>query len=619
MTVRYHSLLALLFLVVVFPHTTTADDFSSLGLEMVAGNLDLPVAITHAGDERLFITLQRGRVVIWDRDRILPQPFLDLTDRVGYNPSEEGMLSIAFHPNYSRNGFFFAFYNNLAGNTVVARYRVSTDPDVADRSSERILIEIAQPFRWHNGGQLQFGPDGYLYISSGDGGSLDDPQCRAQNGGTLLGKILRIDVDQNVDTAPYYGIPASNPFVGPGGPLDEIWALGLRNPWRFSIDHVTGDLFIGDVGQADREEVNYQPATGGGENYGWKMMEGTLCRDNQQGCAPSVPPCDDPAYTPPILEYAHGSGDCAVIGGYVYRGSRMPHLDGVYFYGDFCTGRIWAAERSGETWQAQTLAPRRQRLSCFGEDFEGELYLAAGNTVYRLTDRGTLAFTAESFSVEENAGSATITVRRRGGSGVVSVDYSTSDGTATAGTDYTSTSGTLAWTDGDETDKSFEVEIFTDDETEGYEFLNLELGNPGGGAVVGSPATAQLAIIDEDLPPETCVPDSTTLCLNQGRFRVDVSWRTAEGNSGAGTAEILTEDAGYFWFFSPNNPEVFVKVLNACVAPFNSYWVFAAGLTDVETRLTVVDTAGRSVRVYDKPLGVGFDPIRDTSAFPTCP
>ena len=249
----------------------------TLQLVPLASGLTGITAITNAGDGRLFVTLQRGQIVIWDGTQILPTPFLDIAPLI-VCCGEQGLLSTAFHPNYAVNGFFFVNYTDQTGQTIVARYHVSPfDRNTADSFSGVTLLTIPQPYTNHNGGQLQFGPDGDLYIGMGDGGSGNDPQCHAQSSDSLLGKMLRIDVDQNVNQAPYYGIPAENPYVSTTGPL-EAWAYGLRNPWRFSFDRLTGDLYIGDVGQDAREEIDYQPLTsGGGQNYGWKIMEGTLC------------------------------------------------------------------------------------------------------------------------------------------------------------------------------------------------------------------------------------------------------------------------------------------------------------------------------------------------------
>ncbi len=359
---------------------------ASVALETLGTGLTSIAAITNAGDGRLFVTLQRGAVVIWDGSQVLSSPFLDVSSLISCC-GERGLLSIAFHPQYAVNGFFFVDYTNRNGDTVVARYHVSDfDRDLADAFSAAILLTIPQPYANHNGGQLQFGPDGYLYIGMGDGGSANDPHCNAQSSGSLLGKMLRIDVNRSVDQPPFYGIPAENPYVGRGGP-PEVWAFGLRNPWRFSFDRLTGDLFIGDVGQDAREEIDYQPLTSrGGQNYGWKIMEGSLCgAGGTAGCNFPVPPCGDPAYTLPILEYTHDGGRCAVTGGYVYRGLAIPDLYGQYVYGDYCSGQIWAAAQQSGTWSPVLLPIAVPALTTFGEDSLGELYAGAEDgTLYRV-------------------------------------------------------------------------------------------------------------------------------------------------------------------------------------------------------------------------------------------
>ncbi len=344
-------------------------------LEPLADSLTSITGITHTGDARLFLTLQRGRVLIWDGTQVLPTPFLDVSTLISCC-GERGLLSTAFHPLYAQNGFFFINYTDLNGDTVVARYHVTADPNVADPFSAAVLLNIQQPEANHNGGQLQFGPDGFLYVGMGDGGGGNDPSCNAQSSSTLLGKMLRIDVDQSVDTAPFYGIPPDNPFVSTGGPL-EAWANGLRNPWRFSFDRVTGDMLIGDVGQGRREEIDFQLVDSpGGENYGWKVMEGTLCGEgNTAGCPLGTPPCDSPEYKLPILEYDHSGGECSVTGGFVYRGASIPDLYGRYVYGDFCSGRIWAATRQGAVWTAELAPITAPSLTTFGEGADGELYL----------------------------------------------------------------------------------------------------------------------------------------------------------------------------------------------------------------------------------------------------
>ena len=352
--------------------------------ELVVSGLSNPVGITNAGDGsgRLFIVLQGGRFVIFDGMQVLSSPFLDISSLVSFG-GERGLLGLAFHPDYAANGFFYVNYTNTAGETVIARYSVSGDPNLADPASAKILLTASQPFANHNGGQLQFGPDGYLYIGLGDGGSGGDPQNNGQNLGTLLGKILRIDVDVVDDNREFYYIPPDNPFVGPGdGALDEIWAWGLRNPWRFSFDRSTGDMFIADVGQSSWEEVNFQPANStGGENYGWRLMEGNNCFNPASNC-------NNGSLTLPILVYDHSAG-CSVTGGYRYRGSKNPDLYGLYLYGDYCSGLIWGAQEDGlGGWNTTVLLDTNFLISTFGEDESGEIYFAdlsaTNGTIYRV-------------------------------------------------------------------------------------------------------------------------------------------------------------------------------------------------------------------------------------------
>jgi hypothetical protein len=342
--------------------------------------------------------LQRGQVVVFEGGHVLATSFLDIQSLVGCC-GERGLLGLAFHPRYSENGFFFVDYTNTAGDTVIARYRVSSDPSAADSSSRVTLLTIPQPFANHNGGQLAFGPDGYFYVGMGDGGSANDPMCNGQRDESLLGKILRIDVDVNESSAPFYGIPSDNPFAAPGGARDEIWAKGLRNPWRFSFDRSTGDLFIGDVGQGAREEIDFQAAgTPGGRNYGWKVMEGTICGGGEtSGCPAGVPACNSPVLALPILEYSHSGGDCSVTGGYVYRGRQIPHLVGTYLYGDYCTGKIWGATSAAGSWSSRLFTRRASNLTTFGEDASGELYLATENGLFaRIVDANPTAPTVAS-------------------------------------------------------------------------------------------------------------------------------------------------------------------------------------------------------------------------------
>ena len=343
--------------------------------EVVSG-LQLPVAIDNAGDGsgRLFVIEKPGRIRVVQEAKLLPAPFLDITDRVGANSSERGLLGLAFHPKYKENGFFYVNYTDKNGNTVISRFQAAADPNTADKTSEKKLLGIQQPFPNHNGGSVAFGPDGYLYVGLGDGGSGGDPKGYGQSTNTLLGKILRIDVD-NGDP---YAIPTDNPFAaaGGGGGNPEIWAYGLRNPWRFSFDSASGDLYIGDVGQGDWEEIDFLAAgSAGGANFGWNAMEGSHPFNGS----------DSPSFVAPVTEYSHGEGDCSVSGGYVYRGAALPEWDGVYFYGDYCSGKVWGLLKAGSSWQSAFLFDTGMSISTFGVDENGEIYLAwYGGGIYRL-------------------------------------------------------------------------------------------------------------------------------------------------------------------------------------------------------------------------------------------
>lgn len=332
-----------------------------LALEpVVTTGLREPVYVTPAGDGsgRLFVVEQRGVVRVLRDGVLLPHPFLDIAARVRAG-GEQGLLGLAFHPRYRETGRYFVNYTRVPdGATVVAEYRVSEDPNRSE-AAERVLLVVPQPYANHNGGMLAFGPDGFLYVALGDGGAAGDPGNRAQNPEELLGKILRLDVDRPGTTRPY-GIPPDNPFARGGG-RPEVFALGLRNPWRFSFDRRTGELWVGDVGQNRWEEIDViRP----GGNYGWRIMEGRHCFQPPVGCPTQ-------GLVPPVAEYRLAEGRCSVIGGYVYRGRRMPDLVGTYLFGDYCSGEVFVLVQG----RVQVLLRTPFRISSFGEDEDGELYV----------------------------------------------------------------------------------------------------------------------------------------------------------------------------------------------------------------------------------------------------
>ncbi|GIV80010.1 MAG: glucose dehydrogenase [Litorilinea sp.] len=366
-----------------------------LTLTRIVGEYDQPVHVTHAGDGsgRLFVVERAGVIRVVQGETLLPDPFLDIRDRVNSNCGECGLLGLAFPPDFATGGYFFVHYSAVGnpvspdapsepdpgtGNdTVVARFRITGDGNVADPDSEERILLVNQPYTNHNGGHLTFGPDGYLYVGLGDGGSGGDPFNAGQRTDTLLGKILRIQVGATGS----YTIPTDNPFAQVAGSRDEIWAYGLRNPWRFNFDRLTGDLYIADVGQGSYEEVNFQPAaSSGGENYGWRIMEGMHCYGS--------PTCDQTGLTLPVAEYDHSRGDCSITGGMVYRGF-LTRLQGIYLYGDFCTGRIWGLQRDGSGWAVQELADTRLRISSFGEDEAGNVFVVdMDGGIYLVGDAG---------------------------------------------------------------------------------------------------------------------------------------------------------------------------------------------------------------------------------------
>jgi len=337
----------------------------------VVSGLERPVDLQPVSDGpgRLFIVEKVGRIRVLQDGQLLDTPFLDISDQVGDRGNEQGFLGLAFHPNYAENGLFFVNYTDNNGNTVIARYHGTADPNIADPNSEVALLNVNQPFQNHNGGVLAFGPDGYLYAGLGDGGSAGDPQGNAQSLDTFLGKILRLDVDSGNP----YVVPPENPFG------NEIWAYGLRNPWRFSFDRETDDMYIGDVGQNNWEEIDFVSAGApGGINFGWNYFEGNHAYEG-------TPP-QDAQLVPPVAEYSHSQG-CSVTGGYVYRGS-MPEWNGIYLYGDYCSGIVWGLIRSNGGWFNQVLFEAVGNITSFGQDESGEVYIILdGGQILRLSSK----------------------------------------------------------------------------------------------------------------------------------------------------------------------------------------------------------------------------------------
>lgn len=349
----------------------------SLAVEEVARGLDNPVYATGpAGDPRLFVVEQPGRIRIVENGRLLERPFLDITSKVGYG-GERGLLSVAFHPLYSSNGFLFVNYTDRNGDTRVERYTVSADRSAADPRSAKLILTIDQPYSNHNGGHNLFGPDGMLYVGMGDGGSQGDPHGNGQNPNALLGKLLRI----NVDRGDPYTVPDGNPYAKGGG-KGEIWAIGLRNPWRFAFDKSTGLLYIADVGQDKYEEINIAPAARPGINYGWNAMDGPSCFRSLV--------CDKNQFQQPAFTYGHDEGNCSIIGGFVYRGRKIPEIAGQYFFADYCGGWVRSVSYSNGRVTAlhRWLDSGMGSISSFGEDGQGELYICSSNgRVYRIIKR----------------------------------------------------------------------------------------------------------------------------------------------------------------------------------------------------------------------------------------
>lgn len=371
------------FLFIILPDIEAQNEIK---LTKLVGGLSKPLFITNAGDERLFVVEQAGKIKIIQGNKVEAEPFLNITDRVNSRNNEQGLLGLAFHPEYKKNGLIYVNYiSNGANRTIVSRFNlIPGNSNKVDSLSEKILLVINQPFSNHNGGCLNFGPDGYLYIGMGDGGSANDPQGNGQNKKTMLAKMLRIDINTNNS----YEIPTTNPFVNDTSYLPEIWALGLRNPWRWSFDRLNGDLWIGDVGQDTWEEVDYTPASSnGGENYGWRCYEG-LADFNQTACSSKN------NFVFPIQVYKHNvnADGCSITGGYVYRGLTCSYLYGQYIYADYCSGYIWAIKKlegiKDSFVNRKIYQFAKNQISSFGEDVHGEMYLCAlaEGSVYSIAD-----------------------------------------------------------------------------------------------------------------------------------------------------------------------------------------------------------------------------------------
>lgn len=360
------------------------EDVGALGdvaLERVATGFHQPLHVTNAedGSDRLFVVEQPGTVWIIQDGETLEEPFLDIRERVNDAGFEQGLLGLAFPPDYEASGVFYVTYTATMGTSILARYEVAEDDaNEGLEETEEILLEIMQPFQNHNGGHVAFGPEGYLYYGMGDGGAAGDPQQNAQNTGTLLGTMMRIDVSPSTG----YEVPDDNPFVGDPQGEDEIWAYGLRNPWRWSFDAATGDLYIGDVGQDEWGEVNHQPADSeGGENYGWNVYEG----EEKYFLGPPESTAPDAVF--PVAAYSIQGGDCSIIGGHVYRGQAVPQLEGLYVLGDYCSGMLRLLEETGDGWELEEWRETELSITSFGVDEAQELYVVdQQGGVFRFVD-----------------------------------------------------------------------------------------------------------------------------------------------------------------------------------------------------------------------------------------
>jgi glucose/arabinose dehydrogenase len=410
---KYLLLLNLLFIPGVFSQT--------IAIQPYVTGLSSPVHITHpVNDSRLFVVQQGGIIKIVNQNgatgSLVSTAFLNVSSLISTG-GERGLLGLAFHPQYATNGYFYINYTNTNGNTVIARYSVSTtNANVADATSGVTLMTINQPYANHNGGCLQFGPDGYLYIGMGDGGSADDPQNRAQNKNENLGKMLRLDV--NVTTAPYYSSPSTNPYVGIAG-NDEIWAIGMRNPWKFTFNRLNGDLWIGDVGQNNIEEIDFvaAPQTPG-LNFGWRCYEGNAAYISTGGTCPAAS-----GVTMPVAQYTHSEG-CSITGGYIYTGTVYPNFLNKYFFADYCNNRLGYVNTIND---AITYTPNfsgSNNFTTFGEDKDGELYVTGGSVIYKIVDTSLAnsAFEKNGFSIYPNPSKGEFSIKNANNTSLTKVE-----------------------------------------------------------------------------------------------------------------------------------------------------------------------------------------------------
>lgn len=552
---------------------------TGVDLQPVATGLSYVTSITNAGDGsgRLFVATQYGRIMIVDSAGVRPTPFIDIHDLVSFT-TEQGLLGLAFHKGYPANPYFYVDYTDPNGTIVVARYSPSAnDPNVADPASRFVVMTIPHDGPYHNGGQLQFGPDGYLYIGVGDDDQQGDRANRAQSLGAYDGKVLRIDVDHGSP----YAIPDTNPFRFTPGAIHEIWDYGLRNPWRFSFDRATGDLLIGDVGHYTNEEIDFEPAHDpGGRNYGWRIMEGNDCFDlASQDAFPDG--CSAAGLTPPVMSYPHEDAYCAAVtGGYRYRGVATPGLGGAYFFADFCLGRMWAGLRDASgSWGFAPVRDTSSYLSTFGEDEAGEIYVAAYGsleTMYKIIG-GSPALSIGDARIKEGDSGTTDAVFKvillppsqtevrvdyatADGSAGPRYDYGQLDGPANAGADYVAASGTLTFAPGS-TSASIVVPVLGDVQYEPAELFTVALSNPVGASIVTGGGSGVGTIVDDDAglsvqgtsgyEGDSGTTDFTFTVTRNGNLQkaVTVDFATADGSAIAGedyapTAGTLTLPAG---------------------------------------------------------------------------